>query len=87
MILPNCEMDSALLRGEELRMTVETEHIMDGETLLQVTASFGVASLLPTDGAVETVLRTADEALYRAKSNGRNCVVQAEMDATVCNSQ
>jgi diguanylate cyclase len=85
MILPNCEMESALLRGEELRMTVETEHIMDGETLLQVTASFGVASLLPTDDAAETILRAADEALYRAKSSGRNRVVQAEMDVSVCN--
>jgi diguanylate cyclase (GGDEF)-like protein len=86
MILPNCEMESALLRGEELRIAVETAPIMDGDTLLQVTASFGVAWVLPSHDEAETVLRAVDAALYQAKSAGRNCVIQAEMDASVCNS-
>jgi diguanylate cyclase (GGDEF)-like protein len=85
IILPNCELESALLRGEELRVAVQTARITDGETLLQVTSSFGVASLLPSHEDYETVLRAVDAALYRAKSEGRNCVVQAEMDTSVCN--
>jgi diguanylate cyclase (GGDEF)-like protein len=86
MILPNCDLESALLRGEQLRAAVQSAHVMDGETLLQVTASFGVASVLPSHDAAEDVLRAADAALYRAKSSGRNCVIQDEMDAPVCNA-
>jgi GGDEF domain-containing protein len=48
MILPNCGMESALIRGEQLRAAVQSARIMDGETLLQVTASFGVASAFPS---------------------------------------
>ena len=83
MILPNCGMESALLRAEQLRVAVQSARIMDGETLLQVTASFGVASDFPPHFEAETVIRAADAALYRAKSGGRNCVVLAEMNTLV----
>jgi diguanylate cyclase (GGDEF)-like protein len=83
MILPNCDMESALVRGEQLRVAVQTARILDGETLLQITASLGVASLLPSHHSTDSLLRAADVALYRAKGNGRNCVVQAEMNFSV----
>jgi len=86
LILPNCGMESALVRGEQLRAAVQSARVRDGETFLQVTASFGVASVLPSHDEAETVIRAVDAALYRAKSSGRNCVIQAEMDASVCNS-
>lgn len=86
MILPNCGTESALLRAEQLRVAVQSAHIMEGKTLLQVTASFGVASDFPPHHEAETVIRAADAALYRAKSGGRNCVVLAEMNTLVCDS-
>ena len=86
LILPNCGMESALIRAEQLRVAVETARIRDGETLLQVTTSFGVASVLPSHNEAEAVIRAVDAALYRAKSRGRNCVIAAEMDTSVCNS-
>jgi diguanylate cyclase (GGDEF)-like protein len=85
MILPNCETESALIRAEQLRVAVQSARIMDGETLLQVTASLGVASVLSSHDDAETVIRAVDTALYRAKSCGRNCVIQAEMDTSFCN--
>jgi len=84
MILPNCGMESALLRGEQLRLAVQAACIQDGETSLQVTASFGVASVIPSQDTAETIIRAADAALYQAKSSGRNCVIEAEMDTSVC---
>jgi len=84
LILPNCEIESALIRAEQMRQAVESARMMDGETKLQVTASFGVASVLPSQCEAETVIRAVDAALYRAKSTGRNRVVQAEMDAPLC---
>jgi diguanylate cyclase len=83
MILPNCGTESALIRAEHLRVAVQSARILDGETLLQVTASFGVASVLPSHEDAETVIRAVDAALYRAKNCGRNCVIQAEMDAPI----
>jgi diguanylate cyclase (GGDEF)-like protein len=78
LILPNCEIESALLRAEQLRQAVQSAQIMDGDTMLQVTASFGVASAFPAHYEAETVIRAVDTALYQAKSNGRNCVIQAD---------
>ena len=86
LILPNCEIESALMRGEQLREAVQSARVMDGETMLQVTASFGVASAFPSHYEAETVIRAVDAALYRAKSSGRNCVVQAELDTAVYES-
>lgn len=86
LILPNCGIESALIRAEQLRVAVQSASIMDGETMLQVTASFGVASAFPYDYEAEAVIRAVDTALYRAKSSGRNCVIQAEMDTPLCES-
>ena len=83
LILPNCGMESALIRGEQLRAAVQSARIRDGETSLQVTASFGLASVLPSHADAETVIRAVDAALYRAKRSGRNCVIQADMDIPV----
>lgn len=44
-----------------------------------ITVSCGVASVLPGEGtSIETLLKAADQALYRAKEQGRNRVVCAE---------
>jgi diguanylate cyclase (GGDEF)-like protein len=45
-----------------------------GKGKFHVTASFGLAALDP-DMAVERSIDRADKALYRAKAEGRNCVV------------
>jgi diguanylate cyclase len=87
LILPGCEIESALSRAEQLRAAVESASIMDGETMLQVTASFGVASAFPSNYEAETLIRIVDAALYRAKSSGRNCVIAAEVDISLCEDQ
>jgi diguanylate cyclase (GGDEF)-like protein len=81
LILSNCGMESALNRAEHLRQAVESARIVDGEIILQVTASFGVTSALSFHYETETVIRVIDSALYQAKNSGRNCIVPAEMDA------
>jgi len=81
VILPNCGVEGALARAEQLRQAVQSARFMDGKKSIEVTASFGVASDFPSDSGAESVIRAVDEALYRAKSTGRNCIVQAAMDA------
>jgi len=77
-ILPETTLEKALERAEELRinlMSFKVEHL--GRPLGMVTISAGVA-IYPTHGTTEaTIVKAADEALYRAKENGRNQVVAA----------
>jgi diguanylate cyclase (GGDEF)-like protein len=75
LICPGAGLSKAADMAEKLRqMIVETNFIP--EEPLAATASFGVA----TSGDVRTfedAIRQADQALYLAKSRGRNCVVAA----------
>ncbi|MBC7962857.1 MAG: sensor domain-containing diguanylate cyclase, partial [Steroidobacteraceae bacterium] len=77
-IFPETTLENALERAEELRsnlMTFEVKHL--GRPLGRVTISAGVA-IYPEHGTSQaTIVKAADEALYRAKNNGRNRVMAA----------
>ena len=81
LILPEAPAEAALQRAEAIRAAVEAmrvEHM--GRELPQVTVSIGVATF-PADGQdPESLLQAADQALYRAKREGRNRVAQAPAD-------
>ena len=77
LILPGLSFVGARLRAEQFRMAIQAAHVHHGEAAIQVTASFGVASGFPED--YEAMIHTADAALYRAKNNGRNCVMSSEI--------
>jgi diguanylate cyclase (GGDEF)-like protein len=77
LILPGLSFVGARLRAEQFRMAIQAAHIHHGETAIQVTASFGVASGFPED--YEAMIHAADASLYRAKNNGRNCVMASEI--------
>jgi diguanylate cyclase (GGDEF)-like protein len=64
----HCTAEQAAQVAEKIRQRIESRH------RLCVTASFGVAEMQGMAQFAET-LRRADEALYRAKSQGRNRVV------------
>jgi diguanylate cyclase (GGDEF)-like protein len=52
--------------------------VFQGQTLGSITLSFGVA-VFPEHGKTpEDLIQSADRALYRAKTKGRNCVVVAD---------
>lgn len=77
LILPGSNFAGARVRAEQLRTAVQAACIQDGERAIPVTASFGVASGFPAN--YEALIHTADVALYRAKDNGRNCVIAIEI--------
>ena len=71
LILPDSGTEGARRVAEAVRVVVAN---LSAPTLdfLSVTASIGVASF-PTDGqSLEEVVHAADEAMYRAKAEGRN---------------
>ena len=79
LILPGSNLASARLRAEHLRLAIQVAHISNGNAAIKATASFGVVSGFPSD--YEAILHAADIALYRAKDEGRNCVVAIEIDS------
>jgi GGDEF domain-containing protein len=64
-----------LPRPPQKRGQIDRGRGRDAGTQLQVTISVGVASDTEGSEAPETLLRAADEAMYRAKSAGRNRVM------------
>lgn len=61
--------------AEAWRADIEANEITtESGARLRVTASIGVATLTPSCPEPERLLRSADEALYRAKHDGRNRV-------------
>lgn len=77
LVLPGSGFMQARDRAEELRIAIEETRVVDGNNIISLSASFGVASGFPI--SAEELIREADAALYRAKNNGRNCVVATEI--------
>ena len=76
VLLPETQLDDAVSFGEKLRDAVASAPVpIAGGRELPVTVSVGTASLTHTQfNAPEEMLAAADQALYRAKRNGRNRV-------------
>lgn len=70
ILLPHTVKEEGVKLAEQLRMEIEASRF---DAVGTVTASFGVAQLLPSDTA-EIFLRKSDEMLYASKSAGRNKV-------------
>ena len=75
VLLPNVGVDEALAIAERVRQSVcgTTEESEDSLITVPIKISMGVAEL-QSHGTFDSLLRTADEALYRAKEKGRNTV-------------
>jgi len=72
--LPNADTRGAWAIVERLRLRVARWSIpVRGEDRVQLTVSVGVAPLT-SERSVEAALDAADQALYAAKRDGRNCV-------------
>lgn len=79
-LLPETSSRAAASVAERMRATVEALAVprpgLDPPP--RVTVSIGVATRVPADGDdADTVVKAADEALYRAKAEGKNRVVVA----------
>ncbi|MFZ5428460.1 MAG: sensor domain-containing diguanylate cyclase [Thermodesulfobacteriota bacterium] len=75
VILPQTNEDQAWVLAERIRRKVEQRSFQFADKSFKVTASIGVATLTPGSlDKMEDLLRKADQALYLAKSGGRNMV-------------
>ena len=71
IILPNTSIKEALKVAEKLRQEIANTKMKN----LFCTISLGVDKLNKDDHIIEQAIKRADDALYKAKANGRNCVV------------
>ncbi len=77
LLLTNTDGKQAASIGEKIREAVEN-HSFDHEgTSIKVTTSIGIAELTSLMESYQTLLKTADQALYQSKNNGRNKVTVA----------
>lgn len=76
IVLPDTDEPGAMTFAERLRERVEQENFAEAGPPLGVTVSIGVASVDAETKATtpEALIALADEALYRAKNDGRNLV-------------
>src|SRR5205085_2115386 len=79
IFLPDCDLGEAPQKAEKIRAAVAGTSMTMGERVIpSVTISIGLA-IFPIHARTRAqIIQTADAALYRAKSAGRNRVVVAE---------
>jgi len=77
IVMPETDMAVATIVAERLRRRIASEPfpIAHGTRTIEVTISIGIATLDTADDNAATILKRADQALYRAKRDGRNRVV------------
>lgn len=78
VVMPDTNLDKALIAAERLRIAVATYNFHLSDEPFPVTISIGaVVPSLGKEASLDALLAEADRALYKAKSNGRNCVEAA----------
>lgn len=74
VVLPSTNLDSATTIAERIRDSVENERmpVLEGVPLPSITCSLGISSIPLYADSITNLIKTADIALYNAKSEGRN---------------
>jgi two-component system, cell cycle response regulator len=77
-VLPNCALPGALEVAERMRAAVADVPVTTSAGEVLVTISIGVGSVgVDQPANLGELLQGADDALHRAKQNGRNCITIA----------
>jgi diguanylate cyclase (GGDEF)-like protein len=73
--LPNLGPEAARAVAEELRQSLRQRPCHSGEFDISISASIGVHSVdIEAKNSIDSALQVADQALYAAKAEGRDCV-------------
>jgi diguanylate cyclase (GGDEF)-like protein len=75
MVLPGADLEGALEAGERVRAAIRSTPIHDQGREMWASASFGAASTSTFGFNADALIRGADDALYKAKAQGRDRVV------------
>jgi len=73
VILPQTEREGSFYLAERARKAIKNYDFQSpGNEPIRLTVSCGVASLIPEIKDKESLIKKADDALYRAKNEGKN---------------
>lgn len=73
--LPECSLENASARVEQLRMAIAAVAWHEGATDVLMSANFGIATTARSGYDLHQLMIHADDGLYEAKSRGRHCAV------------
>ncbi len=71
IIMQNCDINNAYNTAERLRVMIESYQFNDTN---KITSTFGIAEFRESDN-IKSFIKRADDALYKGKSNNKNCVI------------
>lgn len=77
VMLPETSLEGGMRVADIIRANIASKELKQkntGENYGSITVSIGVALLRTSTDTLPTLLKRADEAMYRSKHNGRNCV-------------
>lgn len=77
LLLSETGLDDGVYAAERIRQAIGQRQINAYDEKLRVTVSIGVALYSPGTASLENLIDTADQALYKAKDQGRNRVIAA----------
>jgi diguanylate cyclase (GGDEF)-like protein len=78
VLLPGATLDAACAVGERLRSAISDDTFEVGTSPpIKITISIGVSEFRRDGDTLDSFLGVADQRLYRAKHEGRNCVIAA----------
>ncbi len=84
VLLPGTPLGGGMIVAEAIRKTIAMRELKRRDsdvTYGQITVSIGVALYRAGEDTIPTFLKRADDALYRSKKSGRNCVTQETVNA------
>lgn len=74
ILFPETAVEEAADIGRRLLKVLAATDVEAGSATINITATIGIAQLLPEDRDLNAVIQRADDALYRGKEAGRNRV-------------
>jgi diguanylate cyclase (GGDEF)-like protein len=75
VVLPETDLEGAHMVADRIRRVTEQRLIKAYDTSIRITISIGISAYPAHGKIVEELIDKADWSLYRAKAQGRNCVV------------
>lgn len=85
-ILPGSDAEAAMKVAEHCREAVEKITFLHEGKPIPLSISAGIASCVPTEkNNFQSLINAADTALYQAKSDGRNCSRNVDLDSCTVN--